>query len=120
MILYSLETIPYYDSINQTYKNILTINKPADGPLRNITRKIKLNKLSPFDTYNNDYCRSSCVIGITKIDNTQELMCVEETPELFQFLLSNGYTIDSTVTKILQKSNIRTTGNIVCMFQYNN
>ena len=86
MQLYSLESIPYYDSINQSYRNILSINKAPIGPLKDITRNIKLNKLSPFDTHNNDYCRSSCVIGVTKIDNKNELMCVEETSDFFQFL----------------------------------
>jgi hypothetical protein len=120
MQLYSLESIPYYDSINQSYRNILSINKAPIGPLKDITRNIKLNKLSPFDTHNNDYCRSSCVIGVTKIDNKNELMCVEETSDFFQFLLTNGYTIDTSITKILQKSHIRTKGNLICMFQYNN
>ena len=47
-------------------------------------------------------------------------MCVEETSDFFQFLLTNGYTIDTSITKILQKSHIRTKGNLICMFQYNN
>ena len=52
VMLYSLESMPYYNSICQEYTNILTINKQATGPLKTITRQIRLNKLSPFETHN--------------------------------------------------------------------
>jgi hypothetical protein len=49
-------------------------------------------------------------------------MCVENLPDLFEFLINNGYTIDNSITKILQKSNVNTPGNtggnLICMIQY--
>jgi hypothetical protein len=118
VVLYSLQSMPYYDSVRQEYGNILTINKPATGPLESITKQLRLNKLSPFETNNNLCPRPSCVIGITKIDCRCELMCIDDLPNLFEFLLNNGYTIDNSVTKILQKSNMNTHGNLICMIQY--
>ena len=32
MRLYSLESIPYYNSIQQEYTNIITVNKSPEGP----------------------------------------------------------------------------------------
>lgn len=118
MILYSLESMPYYDSILQEYADILIINKPPTGPLKSITKTVRLNKLSPFETYNNLCPKPSCVIGITQINNPCKLMCIDDLPNLFEFLINNGYSIDNSVTKILQKSNIKMNGNLICMIQY--
>jgi len=118
MKLYSLESIPYYNSIQQEYTNIITINKSPEGPLKTITKNVRLNKLSPFETHNNICPKPSCVIGITNIHNPCEMMCIDDLPTLFEFLINNGYTIDSSVTKILQKSSMRLNGNLICMIQY--
>jgi len=34
-------------------------------------------------------------------------MSVDEIPDLFSFLLSNGYTIDTSITKMMNQSSIR-------------
>jgi hypothetical protein len=34
-------------------------------------------------------------------------MTVDEIPDLFSFLLSNGYTIDTSITKMMNQSSIR-------------
>ena len=54
MKLYLLKSIPYYNSIYQEYTNILVINKDPDGPLKGITKRVRLNKLSPFELYDLD------------------------------------------------------------------
>jgi hypothetical protein len=118
MKLYSLENIPYYNSIQQEYTNILTLNKSPDGPLKTITKTVRLNKLSPFETHNNICPRPSCIIGITQLNNPCELMCIDDLPNLFEFLINNGYSIDNSVTKVLQKSNLKMSGNLICMIQY--
>ena len=72
MVLYSLQSIPYYDSIMQAYTNILIINNPATGPLQQITKRVSLNKLSPFEC-NTPICpKPSCVVGITQINNKNQ------------------------------------------------
>ncbi len=118
MKLYSLESIPYYNSIQQEYTNILIINKPPDGPLKNITKSVRLNKLSPFETNNNICPKPSCVVGITQINNPSHLMCIDDLPNLFEFLINNGYSIDTSVTKVLQKTTVKMCGNLICMIQY--
>jgi len=123
MILFLLKSMPYYNSIKQEYTNILTINKDATGgPLSSITKRIRLNKLSPFESNTNLCRRPDCVIAITKLCGSSaccnELMCVDELPELFEFLLNNGYTIDNSVTKVLQKTTVRMDGELICTIKY--
>jgi hypothetical protein len=44
-------------------------------------------------------------------------MEVDETPDLFAYLLENGYTINTEVTRIFQKSNIKLKDDILCYIQ---
>ena len=118
MILYSLKSIPYYDSIVQEYTNILILNQSATGPLQQITKRVTLNKLSPFEANTNICRKPNCVIGVKQLNDTNQLMCIDQLPELFEFLVNNGYTIDTSVTKILQKTNVKMSGNLICMIQY--
>jgi hypothetical protein len=118
MLLYSISSIPYYNYIQQEYQNILILNKRPEGPLTSITKSVTLNKLSPFDRNTNICPRPSCVIGISKLDGCNGLMCIDDLPELFEFLMNNGYTIDNNVTKIFQKTKVKMWGELICMIQY--
>ena len=50
-------------------------------------------------------------------------MVTDEVPTLFSFLLSNGYSIDTSITKMLNESDLQfetNTGNkIIAMITYN-
>jgi hypothetical protein len=56
--------------------------------------------------------------------NWENLMLVDEVPDLISFLVSNGYTVDTSITKMLNQSEIRFdtyTGNkLICIITYNN
>ena len=45
-------------------------------------------------------------------------MCIDQLPDLFDFLLNNGYKIDTSVTKILQRTRVKMNGELICMIQY--
>ena len=118
MLIYSLSSIPYYDSIKQEYRNILMLNKMPTGPLASIVKNVTLNKLSPFDVTSNTCPRPNCVIGIKKINDCNELMCIDDLPNLFEYLMNNGYTIDTSITKVLQKTKVKMWGELICAIQY--
>jgi hypothetical protein len=119
----SLFSQPYYDPCSQCYLNIVTSNLPPRGPLLKLSRRVKLYPLSEFKQYNN--CGSqlqSCGLGFRSLRfldgfcnyngtnnsySCSELMTVNEIPDLFSFLLSNGYTIDTRITKMMNQSSIR-------------
>jgi hypothetical protein len=50
-------------------------------------------------------------------------MSVDEVPTLISFLVSNGYTVDTSITKMFNDSDIRfdtNTGNkLICFITYN-
>jgi hypothetical protein len=50
-------------------------------------------------------------------------MTVDEIPDLFSFLLANGYTIDTRITKMINQSSIRFKTNesneLIAMITYN-
>lgn len=123
---YLLSSKPYLFSCEE-YNNIITINLFPKGPLGKIVRRIKPNKLSGFtDNYTYRYgnrceCEyaliSLCGSGLGSGYNCGEkYMTANEIPNLFSFLLSNGYKIDTSLTKMLNSSNIQIDNNNIIAF----
>jgi hypothetical protein len=119
---YTLSTQPYLDLHNKCYKKIITINCRPNGPLLDHVKQISPPKLSPFKESSSCYTSTNCIFAITAIDcsnlSHDNLMTIDDIPNLFSFLSMNGYTIDSNLTKILQKSNIRLSNDLLCFITY--
>lgn len=92
------------------------INIEPQGPLRSLVRRIKLPRLSPFDSINNN-CNyiQKCGLAIQNIANNGinaginagvacDLMSPNDIPNLISFLLANGYQIDTQLTNMLNQS----------------
>ncbi len=115
----SLFSQPYYDPCSQCYLNIVTMNLPPRGPLLKLTRRVKLYPLSEFKEPGNCTRLQSCGLGLRSMsclygfggggynNSCSDLMTVDEVPDLFSFLLSNGYSIDTSITKMMNQSSIR-------------
>jgi hypothetical protein len=118
---YTLTMQPYYEYINQCYRNILTLNKEPVGPLKSIVKRLNPPKLSEFNqlTYNNECCyERKCIYAIYNLDNKNELMCVDNISNLFEYLINNNYTIDKSLTKIFEKSPVKLTNPMICFISY--
>jgi hypothetical protein len=128
---YLLSSKPYLFGCE--YNNIITINLFPKGPLGKIVRRIKMNKLSPFtDNYTNRYGNGcECQYGLLSLHclglgsgeyngnmngRGEHLMTANEIPNLFSFLLSNGYKIDTSLTKMMNTSNIKIDNNNIIAF----
>jgi hypothetical protein len=46
-------------------------------------------------------------------------MSPDDLPELFAFLATNGYTVDTGLTKLAAKHQSSTAGALVCIITYN-
>ena len=121
----SLFSQPYYDPCSQCYLNIVTMNLPPRGPLLKLTRRIKIYPLSEFKEPSNCTRLQTCGLGLRSLRflngfggygvgvcgnnsySCSDLMSVDEVPDLFTFLLANGYTIDTRITKMMNQSSIR-------------
>tara|TARA_Y100000992_G_C21273495_1_gene498448 strand:- start:1931 stop:2299 length:369 start_codon:yes stop_codon:yes gene_type:complete len=101
---------PYYDSINKIYRNIIIIdNKPLDK-LNKFLKQINYKSPSSYtNNYNttNSCCSIGCIYAFKSLCNESELMCVDEIPKLFNILIENGYNIDTSITDMMFKSEIK-------------
>ena len=119
MPTYTLSVQPYLDQYNKCYRKIITINSRPIGPLAKFVRQISPPKLSPFKEPSVCCPASKCIFAIADINchgcgGNNSLMCIDDIPDLFSFLTSSGYTIDSALTKLMQKSDVRLDNNLLC------
>jgi hypothetical protein len=120
---------PYLDQYSQCYKNIITLNNYPRGPLFKYVKKINFPPLSTFKQQGDCNRIKTCGLVLTKLNNNcynicnNDLMVVDDVPDLLSFLLENGYTVDTSITKMLNNSDIRfdtNNGNkIICLITFN-
>ena len=110
--MYALYKIPFFDNRNKCYTNIIKISSMPNGTLKKRVRRVNLPKLSPFKNNCGDFQNESCVLAIT--NNNGELMNVDEIPQLFEFLLLNNYKIDTSITKMMNQSQVKFTDPFIC------
>lgn len=124
----SLFSQPYLDKYNQCYKNIVVVNLMPQGPLANIVRFVNFPPLSEFKQPGHCSPLKQCGLALMTLDGCItsrgcDLMSVDEVPTLISFLVSNGYTVDTSITKMFNDSDIRfdtNTGNkLICFITYN-
>ena len=136
---YMLSTRVFLDTFNQCYKNIIVINLPPDGPLGKIVRRLQMPPLSPFNVPGpccNKTGYKDCALALFSLRGCNGfgfgigngnsggrgncLMYDDEVPDLFSFLLSNGYKIDTSLTKMMNQSEVKINDNkILCFITYN-
>ena len=131
--MYSLVSITYYDNCTQCYKKVIKLNRapPPDSPLNQIIKRVGPIRLSPFQINsafsgcsggvgggcsgcgNTSQC---CNLLITSLQDKNHLMCIDDIPTLFSFLVTNGFTIDTSITKMMQNSNVKLSNDLICFF----
>jgi hypothetical protein len=119
MVLYKFSVIIYYDNYNQCYKNVICIDKNPDGPLKNYVRQERLEKISPFNVSNPCNPYKNCRFLIFR-DNDCKCgpLLAEDADWLFDFLISNGYTINTSITNMVNKSSFRFNEQLLCFAEY--
>lgn len=82
------------------YRKVLVINKMPDAPFSSIVKTTKREKLSVFKQTcsKND----ACMNVILNPNDKSEYLFEEDLAELVTFLVENGYTIDTKLTKLMQ------------------
>jgi hypothetical protein len=115
-----LSTRVFLDTFNQCYKNIIVINLPPEGSLGKIVRRLQMPPLSPFNSPGPCFSKNSCALALLSLrDGCCGLMTDDEIPDLFSFLLSNGYKIDTSLTKMMNQSDVKINDNkILCFITY--
>lgn len=122
-MMYSLVGAPFYDERNQCYKKIIRINRfpQGPGPLQQIVKRVHSPRLSRFDVFSDNCgCSNSnafnppCIFILCNPNAPHEFLTVDDLPELMSFLIDNGYKIDTSITKMLMKSNVKPSNDLIC------
>lgn len=117
--MYSLSSINYLDKFEKCYKKIISINCIPKGPLEKYVTRLTLPKLSEADVDSACCPRESCVYVLKNVNNNNQLMIVDDVPNLFNYLVENNYNIDSSITNMLHKSDVRLNKKkIICFITY--
>jgi hypothetical protein len=122
---------PILNPSTNLYQTVITLSAMPAGPLSNMVKELSLPKLSPFYDFTNP---SQCAYVLLRypkanssLKNDDAFMNSDDIPSVFSYLRSNGYTIDSDLTRILMKSHIftgesnsRLSGSrkMICMIHY--
>lgn len=126
----SLFSQPYLDTYNQCYKNIVVVNLMPMGPLADIVRMTNFPPLSEFKTQGPCSPLKQCGYALMSLGEGgcackcgQDFMVVDEIPDLISYLVGNGYTVDTSITKMFNQSEIRFDTNLgnklICFITYN-
>ena len=113
--MFALYSQPYLTNYgyNGCYRNIITLNMFPQGPLSKLVVRTQFRPLSEFQTFGGD-CdeRKTCGLALRSLRGSSNgcgsgLMSVEELPDLYSFLVSNGYKIETSLTKMTNASKIQ-------------
>ena len=112
--MYQITSQVYLDKFEKCYRDIVVITpKPTNPILESIVKPIRRKKLSPFD-YNGPCCEpNACMHAFVDPADRCKLLCVKDIASLFGFLVSNGFTIDTNITKMMQDSDVKIP-NLIC------
>ena len=121
---------PYLDKTNQCYKNIVTVNTFPKGPLGKYIKRQQFYPLSPFKVSSPCSPIDKCGLVIRRMDDIScskycdDLLTTDEIPNLISYLLSSGYKIDTSITKMFNTSellfNTNNSNKLVCFATYEN
>ena len=105
--VHSILSVPFYDTKAQQYTKILCVNAvPVAGPLAARVKTVRPPRLSGLCGSGSSSSSSSgnCIHALaSSSSSSSSYMTPDDLPELFAFLVSNGYTVDTGLTKLADK-----------------
>lgn len=117
-VTYTLTSEPYYDSYTQCYINAIVINMLPEGPLRKFVQRKKFPVLSPFTSTTSSNCCQTNHCKLVLVCG-EKIMTPDDIPQLFSFLTSHRYYIETKLTEMLTISPVKMNhGQILCMVTY--
>tara|TARA_A100001015_G_scaffold279923_1_gene341545 strand:- start:2824 stop:3177 length:354 start_codon:yes stop_codon:yes gene_type:complete len=111
MVLYEIFSTIYLDRFEKEYKKILgisSIGTPPDSFLQETTRKVNLEKISEYKIREN-----KCIHVFRDFEDNSKYLEHEKLTDLINLLLSNGFTVDHTLTETLKNQNLHTNKHIL-------
>ena len=115
-IVFYLE--PILNPYNNVYQNVITLSCMPEGPLKDLVITKSFPKLSPFQQSSTTH-RDQCVYVLSRYPKqstsytmgNETFMNGEDVPSLLSYLSTNGYKVESDLTRLIFDSNIKNTMN---------
>ena len=115
-IVFYLE--PILNPYTNVYQNVITLSCMPEGPLKDLVITKSFPKLSPFQQSSTTH-RDQCVYVLSRYPKqstsypmgNETFMNGEDVPSLLSYLSTNGYKVESDLTRLIFDSNIKNTMN---------
>ena len=114
--VYTIGCQPFYNSVSECYTHIYVIDRRPLPPLEGLIHTVNTPQLSPFHTTTvpcSSYKR--CVLAVHDPEDQRRLLRTGDEARLFTYLVSNGYTIDTSITKIMKTAPVRDGPRVLCL-----
>lgn len=114
---YTIFSQIYYDTYNQCYKRILTIDRrPEAQCLQQIVKRLHMPKLSEFKQSTPCCPIEKCIYALVNPYNLQELLRLENQAILITYLTTNNFTINTSLTQLMLDNPIKQTSEKQLMY----
>lgn len=111
---------PFLNSYYKSYQNIITLSNMPSGILANMVSVVSSPKLSEFQSYNSFHNHPHhCIYALMRYPTnngsnittghmkcSDAFMTADDIPSVLSFLIENGYSIQTDLTKLIYKSGI--------------
>ena len=111
---YALMSRSFYKSCDQCYIKILSIDRQPSAPFSTICKKVTYDKLSPFKQPGPCEKIERCGYAVMNPNNTNEFATLNDLPLIITWLMQNLYTVNTAITDMLNKSEVRMDNKLVC------
>lgn len=106
------------DGQSKTYYKVISLSAIPTGPLANMVAVRRFSPLSEFQTMGPwDNHRSSCKYvllrypkGTVDVSSISNLMSQQDIPSLFAYLTSNGYQVQTELSKLISDQGLHSGG----------
>ena len=106
-----IETI--LEPVSNEYKSVISLDIMPDGPISQCVFQAKHQELSKFKYPYSTTCR----YYLTRYPSTKTYMVRDDIPNIFSYLNANGYTINTSLTRLYRHNNTNTK-ELMCVAQY--
>ena len=106
-----IETI--LEPVSCEYKSVVSLDIMPDGPISQCVFQAKHPELSQFKYPYSATCR----YYLTRYPSTKTYMERDDIPKIFSYLNANGYTINTSLTRLYRHNNTNTK-ELMCVVQY--
>lgn len=119
---YSILSMPFYNSIDQCYTKVLSLDRlpSVNSPLNKIVKRVNLPKLSPFKQSNACESFNTCGNLFMKPYHAHEYATLQDIPLIFSWLSQNNFQIDTSLTQMINQSEVRMQDPIICFISEKN